>query len=56
MLHMRYIQTLTTQQQGHALKKKAAVLEDMTIGPDSPEQARTLNDLGVLQFLQGNTK
>ncbi|CAD5110878.1 DgyrCDS243 [Dimorphilus gyrociliatus] len=46
----------SSQGQGHVLRKKAAVLEDMTIGPDSPEQARTLNDLGVLQFLQGNTK
>ncbi|XP_023932198.1 nephrocystin-3-like [Lingula anatina] len=35
-------------------RKKALKLEDLTMNADSPELARTLNELGVLYYLQNN--
>ena len=37
-----------------ALKKRALQLEDLATGPDSVELARTLNELGVLFYLQND--
>ncbi|KAL5006057.1 hypothetical protein ScPMuIL_017215 [Solemya velum] len=36
------------------LKRRALQLEELALGPDSPENARTLNELGVLYYLQNN--
>ncbi len=38
----------------NALKKRALQLEDLANGPDSVEVARTLNELGVLYYLQSD--
>ena len=37
-----------------ALKKRALQLEDLATGSDSVELARTLNELGVLYYLQND--
>ncbi|KAJ8320207.1 hypothetical protein KUTeg_001794 [Tegillarca granosa] len=36
------------------LQRRALQLEELAIGPDSPDLARTLNELGVLYYLQNN--
>ncbi|XP_021027460.1 nephrocystin-3 [Mus caroli] len=36
------------------LRRRALQLEELTLGKDKPENARTLNELGVLYFLQNN--
>lgn len=36
------------------LRKRALQLEELTLGKDKPENARTLNELGVLYYLQNN--
>ena len=36
------------------LKRRALQLEELIMGPDSPDLARTLNEIGVLYYLQSN--
>ncbi|XP_029445176.1 nephrocystin-3 isoform X2 [Rhinatrema bivittatum] len=36
------------------LKQRALQLEELTLGKDTPDSARTLNELGVLYYLQNN--
>ncbi|XP_045055670.2 nephrocystin-3 isoform X3 [Desmodus rotundus] len=36
------------------LRRRALQLEELTLGKDSPDNARTLNELGVLYYLQNN--
>ncbi|GAB1294598.1 Nephrocystin-3 [Apodemus speciosus] len=36
------------------LRRRALQLEELTLGMDKPENARTLNELGVLYYLQNN--
>lgn len=36
------------------LRRRALQLEELTLGKDKPENARTLNELGVLYYLQNN--
>ncbi|XP_069108020.1 nephrocystin-3-like [Argopecten irradians] len=36
------------------VQRRALQLEELAIGPDSPDLARTLNELGVLYYLQNN--
>ncbi|XP_041374620.1 nephrocystin-3-like [Gigantopelta aegis] len=36
------------------LQRRTLHLEELAIGPDSPDLARTLNELGVLNYLQNN--
>ena len=36
------------------LRKRALQLEELTLGKDTPDNARTLNELGVLYYLQNN--
>nr|XP_033785861.1 nephrocystin-3 isoform X1 [Geotrypetes seraphini]XP_033785862.1 nephrocystin-3 isoform X1 [Geotrypetes seraphini]XP_033785863.1 nephrocystin-3 isoform X1 [Geotrypetes seraphini] len=36
------------------LKQRAQQLEELTLGKDTPDSARTLNELGVLYYLQNN--
>ncbi|XP_006902609.1 PREDICTED: nephrocystin-3 [Elephantulus edwardii] len=36
------------------LRRRALQLEELTLGKDTPENARTLNELGVLYYLQNN--
>ncbi|XP_071103665.1 nephrocystin-3-like [Haliotis cracherodii] len=36
------------------LRRRTLHLEELAMGSDSPEQARTLNELGVLYYLQSN--
>ena len=36
------------------LRKRAVQLEGLYMGPDSPDLARTLNELGVLHYLQND--
>ena len=36
------------------LRRRVLQLEELTMGPDSIEQARTLNEIGVLYYLQNN--
>ena len=37
-----------------ALKKRSLQLEELATGPDSLELAKTLNELGVLYYLQND--
>ncbi|CAG5131837.1 unnamed protein product, partial [Candidula unifasciata] len=39
-----------------SLQRRALQLEELVMGPDSPDLARTLNELGVLYYLQNNTE
>lgn len=42
-------------QYGFALLRRWALqLEELTLGEDKPDNARTLNELGVLYYLQNN--
>ncbi|XP_071941741.1 nephrocystin-3-like [Antedon mediterranea] len=43
---------LTTHGNGSILQKRALQLEELATGPDTPELAKTLNELGVLYYLQ----
>ncbi|XP_049485769.1 nephrocystin-3 isoform X3 [Panthera uncia] len=36
------------------LRRRALQLEELTLGKDTPDNARTLNELGVLYYLQNN--
>ncbi|XP_069861523.1 nephrocystin-3 isoform X2 [Dipodomys merriami] len=36
------------------LRRRALQLEELTLGKDTPDSARTLNELGVLYYLQNN--
>ncbi|XP_075442898.1 nephrocystin-3 [Ascaphus truei] len=36
------------------LRRRALLLEELTLGKDTPDNARTLNELGVLYYLQNN--
>lgn len=36
------------------LRRRALQLEELTLGQEKPENARTLNELGVLYYLQNN--
>lgn len=36
------------------VQRRALQLEELAIGPDSPDLARTLNELGVLHYLQND--
>ena len=36
------------------LRRRVLQLEELIMGPDSADLARTLNELGVLYYLQGN--
>lgn len=36
------------------LRRRALQLEELTLGEDKPDNARTLNELGVLYYLQNN--
>ncbi len=36
------------------VKKRVLQLEELAMGPDSADLARTLNELGVLYYLQNN--
>ncbi|BFZ22072.1 hypothetical protein BsWGS_25111 [Bradybaena similaris] len=38
-----------------SLQRRALQLEELVMGPDSTDLARTLNELGVLYYLQNNT-
>ena len=38
------------------LKRRVLQLEELAMGPDSPDLARTLNELGVLYYLQNNVE
>ena len=38
----------------YPLRKRALQLEELAMGPDSADLARTLNELGVLNYLQNN--
>jgi hypothetical protein len=46
--------------QGHhkidPLQRRALQLEELAMGPDSADLARTLNELGVLYYLQNNVE
>ncbi|ELT90543.1 hypothetical protein CAPTEDRAFT_219276 [Capitella teleta] len=39
---------------GDTLRKRVLQPEGLTMGPDSPDLARTLNEIGVLSYLQNN--
>ncbi|XP_008053105.2 nephrocystin-3 [Carlito syrichta] len=48
-----------TRRKGHLygfalLRRRALQLEELTLGKDTPDNARTLNELGVLYYLQNN--
>lgn len=36
------------------LRQRALQLEELTLSKDTPDNARTLNELGVLYYLQNN--
>ena len=36
------------------LHRRVLQLEELAMGPDSMDQARTLNEIGVLYYLQNN--
>ena len=36
------------------LRRRALQLEELVLGPDSADLARSLNELGVLYYLQNN--
>ncbi|CAH1790232.1 unnamed protein product [Owenia fusiformis] len=36
------------------IRRRVLQLEELALGPDSPDHARTLNELGVLNYLQNN--
>ena len=38
------------------LRRRVLQLEELAMGPDSPDLARTLNELGVLYYLQNNVE
>ncbi|XP_019725055.1 nephrocystin-3 [Hippocampus comes] len=53
------IRQKTARQKGHMygftlLRRRAVQLEELTLGTDSADCARTLNELGVLYYLQNN--
>uniref|UniRef100_A0A673G810 Nephrocystin-3 n=1 Tax=Sinocyclocheilus rhinocerous TaxID=307959 RepID=A0A673G810_9TELE len=53
------IRQKTARQKGHMydfalLKRRALQLEELTLGKDSADCAKTLNELGVLYYLQNN--
>ncbi|KAM9775492.1 nephrocystin-3 isoform 2-T3 [Syngnathus typhle] len=53
------IRQKTARQKGHMygfslLRRRALQLEELTLGTDSADCARTLNELGVLYYLQNN--
>uniref|UniRef100_A0A672J741 Nephrocystin-3 n=1 Tax=Salarias fasciatus TaxID=181472 RepID=A0A672J741_SALFA len=53
------IRQKTARQKGHMygftlLRRRALQLEELTLGKDSADCARTLNELGVLYYLQNN--
>ncbi|XP_035981049.1 nephrocystin-3 [Fundulus heteroclitus] len=53
------IRQKTARQKGHMygftlLRRKALQLEELTLGKDSADSAKTLNELGVLYYLQNN--
>ncbi|MEQ2279247.1 Nephrocystin-3 [Ameca splendens] len=53
------IRQKTARQKGHMygftlLRRKALQLEELTLGKDSADCAKTLNELGVLYYLQNN--
>uniref|UniRef100_A0A3Q3VSZ2 Nephrocystin-3 n=1 Tax=Mola mola TaxID=94237 RepID=A0A3Q3VSZ2_MOLML len=53
------IRQKTARQKGHMygftlLKRRAIQLEELTLGKDSADCAKTLNELGVLYYLQNN--
>ncbi|XP_061522142.1 nephrocystin-3-like isoform X2 [Phycodurus eques] len=55
----RKIRQKTAHQKGHMygftlLRRRALQLEELTLGTDSADCARTLNELGVLYYLQNN--
>nr|XP_045758105.1 nephrocystin-3 [Mirounga angustirostris] len=54
-LHLLLILHLCLLQYGFALlRRRALQLEELTLGKDTPDNARTLNELGVLYYLQNN--
>ncbi|XP_031160773.1 nephrocystin-3 isoform X1 [Sander lucioperca] len=53
------IRQKTARQKGHMygftlLRRRALQLEELTLGKDSADSAKTLNELGVLYYLQNN--
>ncbi|KAL3040382.1 hypothetical protein OYC64_011416 [Pagothenia borchgrevinki] len=53
------IRQKTARQKGHMygftlLRRRALQLEELTLGTDSADSAKTLNELGVLYYLQNN--
>ena len=55
MSHFFRIHAFQPRIQGmEPLRKRALQLEGLYMGPDSPDLARTLNELGVLNYLQND--
>lgn len=53
--HSVTVNFLCLLQYGFALlRRRALQLEELTLGKDTPDNARTLNELGVLYYLQNN--
>ena len=49
------VELLSVSQTGHKdLRRKTIQVEELAQGPPTPEVARSLNELGVLHFLQNN--
>lgn len=52
---MIVVNVLHLLQYGFALlRRRALQLEELTLSKDTPDSARTLNELGVLYYLQNN--
>lgn len=53
MLYMPFV--YSSSQYGFTLlRRRALQLEELTLGKDSADCAKTLNELGVLYYLQNN--
>lgn len=49
-----HLMTTMNSKATETLQKKVLELDDLTMGPPSVELARTINEIGVLHYLQGN--
>ena len=41
---------------GDPLRRRVLHLEELAMGPETPDLARTLNEIGVLYYLQSNVE